>query len=213
MSGNQSDSAVRSGMLDTAGGPNRRRAFRVDDTVDLSVRVLTRAQFDVEVRRLRHRHRNGGRGGDVAPPRPTDRTLLALKHARPEVYAWIEHLETNLGMVSGSRSLEPSDQEPIRPGRALAGLGSEVAVDLSEFGMGFPLVEPLEPGTRLAIELSLSSVEQPLELLGDIVRTVEREGRLSGSARFRDLDPDSTRTLVRHIFAVQREQLRRRRPG
>ena len=87
-------------VLDTA-GENRRDAYRVDDRIGLTVRVVEPAEFGPFARRLwaRRERPDGeppGTVGEGAPERPSAAKLEMLARVQPEVHAWIEWLESRL---------------------------------------------------------------------------------------------------------------------
>ena len=207
---------VTNGELDAADA-NRRDAYRVADRTGLTVRTLAPAEFGALARTLWRRREGGAAPG--APARPSAQKLEMLERVQPEVHAWIVHLEVRLEILDaaaatsgqGGGAVGSDDDAATSPGTDAGG-----EVDLSEGGIGFRLDAAPEPGTLVALTLALSTLEAPLELVGEIVRSAEAPAADAGvrvSARFREMHPGDRDALVGHIFAVQREGLRRRRAG
>ena len=210
---------VSGNELDTA-GRNRRDAYRVTDRIGLTVRALEPAEFGCLARALWRRHEIGdappGTASPDAPERPSAARLEMLGRVQPEVRAWIAHLEARLAGLDAADAAPggaPDPGVPVATGEGAMVAGDEV--DLSEGGLGCRLAEALEPGTLVALTLVLPGRAAPLELAGEVVRCApapDGDGS-TVSVRFRELHPADRGTLVAHVFAVQRERLRRRRAG
>ncbi|GLQ33433.1 PilZ domain-containing protein [Litoribrevibacter albus] len=168
------------------GGVDRRRFFRIADTVSLRYRVLSLSEEKLWL------------DGELnIEPDPDIRALDAeisseierLRQNSPELSAMADLLNQKLNMFADSVSahLDAGFQQKYRT----------VNVSLSACGVGFPSVEPLSDDTIVLMDMLLTSDH----------RRVLVTGRVIGSDRLSIPGPQGTNYMIRVNFERISEQL------
>jgi hypothetical protein len=188
----------------------RRRFFRIDDSVHLSLRVVPQAELSQRVKDLEQDRSDGfALCTDLtAISQQVSASLRRIESAHPDIAEYLKALDRKLDLLARAflaAEVDVSDK-PVR------------AVNLSAGGMALHGREPFAVGTVLEIKLLLVPSYTGILTLGTVVDCTRLDDtpaedpypyqlRIDFSF-MRELDRDA---LIRHVLLKQAEWLRQRK--
>lgn len=185
--------------------PERRRFFRINDTVSMSYRQIDETIANLGLKSL------GIAGGEFSLAATLDvlsqeamRIMQRLEKQSPELLELYRVLDAKVNAVA----------------RATMFVGSNVNaqncqdVNLSASGLAFEQGEPLAIGQNLAIEIYLPSTLALMQLYAKVVScrpvdsATEQLARYTISVDFTHVREDDQELLIKHVVRTQWQQLR-----
>jgi len=185
------------------GSDNRRSYVRHHDDVLLRLRPLDEHALRTTLERLEHWRRDYDPGKELQlDSRQLRPALREIRREMPEVAAYLSHLERRIATLSGTTD-----------GDAPRGESTPVRVDLSASGLRCTASEGLHEGVAVEVGLVLLPRCEEVAAIGRVVRLEPAEEGRPGTAsiHFEHLLEHDQETLIRHVHALQRRSLQRRR--
>ncbi|MES9962141.1 MAG: PilZ domain-containing protein [Candidatus Sedimenticola sp. 20ELBAFRAG] len=192
----------------TVSTDERRRFFRIDDSVNLSYTSISPDQLSERMKRL---------DNDL----DTDFTIMSNLAAVTQQMAGVLH-KVEADYPDVANYLKALNKKIDILGRAFLVQNTDLSenpanpVNISASGMAFNTTEQLEPGTLLELKLLLMPSFTGILTMAEVVSCSEMEAA-EGDYRYdlrvnfthlRDADRD---VLIRHVIRLQTEDLRRQR--
>ncbi len=178
----------------------RRRYFRIDDTVGLNYKPLDAEQ----ARHLEHALRTGQRrSSDMVQlfhglEVQVGQALEELRASAPQSAAVVELLNEKINIL-GRLMIDAR----------LKKQGGSRGVNLSACGLAFDQDQPLEKGTLLEMQLTLFPSYTFIVLVGEVVDCPQNEGGdFNIRIDFRYIGEEEQEALIHHMLQRQNEQLR-----
>ena len=186
----------------------RRRFFRIDDSVNLGYQVVDPAALPEKLEQLNSGIRDEFlvMSGLAAISQEMAGVMRKLEVSAPEVSRYLKSLDRKVDLLGRAFLFQFSDLSEL-PARA---------VNLSAAGMAFFTQEPVEPGAVLELRLLLLPSYTGLLIYADVV-ACQAEPMEDGSGGYhvrvdfshlRECDRD---VLIRHILQRQGQMLQRMR--
>ncbi|QPK64748.1 PilZ domain-containing protein [Methylomonas sp. LL1] len=180
--------------------PDRRRFFRIDDTISLSYRLIDQASANQGLKSMGHL------SGEYSLAATLDvlsqeaaRIMLRLEKQSPELLELYKILDAKINAVSQAVMLVGSDvdKQACRE------------VNLSAAGLAFQQAGPLEIGQYLAIEMYLPTTLALIQVYGQVIKceAVESE-RYSIGVEYTHIREEDQELLIKHVVRQQWRQLR-----
>ncbi|MBX2878899.1 MAG: PilZ domain-containing protein [Granulosicoccus sp.] len=188
---------------------NRRDSFRLEDVLDLRVRLLDEQALQIAIEnfdsfRMRHCLKSHAQSQkDINQPRMTQ-----IRNRQPEIAQYLEYLE--------SRILDLSEQiEKLHSEKAIENyIALNAQGDLSANGIKFHTSTAFAENQMLEIWLTLSSSGTQVFMLGEVVRVDgesdadEKEAaQYVVSVRYTKLHSEDKEAIVRHLVKLQQTRL------
>ncbi|MES9931372.1 MAG: PilZ domain-containing protein [Candidatus Sedimenticola sp. PURPLELP] len=192
----------------TVSTDERRRFFRIDDSVNLSYTSISPDQLSERMKRL---------DNDL----DTDFTIMSNLAAVTQQMAGVLH-KVEADYPDVANYLKALNKKIDILGRAFLVQNTDLSenpanpVNISASGMAFNTTEQLEPGTQLELKLLLMPSFTGILTMAEVVSCREMD-EAEGDYRYdlrvnfthlRDADRD---VLIRHVIRLQTEELRRQR--
>ncbi len=191
--------------IDSDDSNNRRESFRIDDTVELKIRVLDEESLqnisaDFDAFRLRYglkSHMQNQR--NVRKPQ-----LIRIRKTHPDVAEYLEGLELQFTQLA-----ERLDQSSDVSGGCTT---ITCCANLSSEGIQFVSDHPPLQGQHLEISMELSTSNTQVVMLGEVLRVeAQEDDRFTVSVAYTHIHSDDTEALVRHMARLQQIVLQARR--
>jgi hypothetical protein len=192
------------------GSDERRRYFRIDDSVNLSLSPVPEGELDARLKRLQQDAAGsfGLMGGLTAIDQQVSACLRRIEGKEPDVADYLKAMDRKLNLLVRAflaEELDVSDKPPR-------------AVNLSAGGLSVHSREPFDAGTVLEIQMLMLPSYTGILAYGTVVECAEPDAaqaepgypyllRIDFSF-MRDVDRD---VLIRHVLLKQAEWLRERR--
>lgn len=185
-------------------GRNRREAFRIDDTVTLSVRALDAASLrtitaDFNAFRLRYSIKSHLQNQlDVKKPK-----LARIRRKDPEIAEYLEILEVQIAQLAErlDQINDSSDDATTFTGRA----------NLSSTGIRFRTNLPLSKGQIIELGMVLSTLNSQVVMLGEVLRVESRPKNTKAiSVKYTQIHPEDKEAVIRHMARLQQLELQSR---
>lgn len=193
-------------MLDQeSDGLNRRDAFRIDDTLKMTIRPLNEESMkaisdDFNGFRLRYCMKSHMQNqNEVRKPK-----LIRIKKRDSDVAEYLESLEVQIAQLA-----ERLDETSKSTEEAIEFSGR---VNLSSTGIRFRTRIPLEPGQVLEIGMVLNTLNTQVVMLGEVLRVEERvDEMIAVSVNYSHIHPEDSEAIIRHLARLQQIELQARR--
>lgn len=191
--------------IDNDESNNRRESFRIDDTVELKIRLLDEESLqnisaDFDAFRLRFglkSHMQNQR--DVRKPQ-----LIRIRKTHPDVAEYLEGLELQFTQLA-----ERLDQSSDVSGGCTT---ISCNANLSSDGIQFTSDYSPSQGQHLEIAMELSTSNTQVVMLGEVLRVEAREdNQIAVSVLYTHIHSDDTEAIVRHMAKLQQIVLQARR--
>ncbi len=193
---------------DPKAGDERRRFFRIDDTINLSYQILTADELS---QRLEQLEKSAGddftvMGGLTLVNQQMSAHLHRIEAAYPDVAAYLKALDKKVEMIGRallSQAAGISDQQAV-------------PVNISAGGMAFASSEALKEGALLELKILLLPSMTGILAFGEVVgceKNDDPDGGLPYLLRidFTHIRNSDQEVLIRHLLRRQGDMLRRRR--
>ncbi len=191
--------------IDSIDDSNRRKSFRIDDTVTLRIRALDGKSFqnisdDFDAFRLRFSiksHMQNQR--DVRKPQ-----LIRIKKTAPDVAEYLESLEAQFTQLAERIDQVSDVSGGCEEFSCRANLSSEGIRYISDH-------EPLQ-GQFLEVAMELSSSNTQVMMLGEVLRVEQcKDATFAVSVTYTHIHSDDREAIVRHMARLQQLALQARR--
>lgn len=189
-------------------GDERRRFFRIDDTVNLSYRILTAEELPQRLEQLKKGAVSdfSVMGGLTLINQQMSAHLHRIEAAYPDVAAYLKALDKKvelIGLALLHQAAGISDQQTV-------------PVNISAGGISFASNEDLQQGTMLELKVLLLPSMTGILAFGEVVGSERNDDPDAGHpyllridfTHIRDADQD---VLIRHLLRRQGDMLRQRR--
>ena len=183
---------------------NRRESFRLDDTLDLRIRILDKQSVnaivaDFDTFRMRYCMKSHAQSQmDMNQPR-----LMKIRNKYPDVAFYLEYLESRLIELTEQvekLSLLDTDENVLN-------IVSEG--NISAVGARFSTSEEFTTGQILEISMILSTSTIQVVMIGEVVRVDSLpKGRSAVSVTYKHIHSEDEEAIVRHLVKLQQLQLR-----
>ncbi len=176
----------------------RRRYYRIDDDVVLSVRRLNKERFDDELASFEERRESVCFMNTIElnseQMLPLKRTL---QNRYPEIAEYLDFLETRIDTLS--RMISIGDEEPSEPTQR---------VNISAQGMQFFSEQELNPDDLVELTVTLKPSNKHLIIIGTVVWSIEdanarAEEKYAIAVDFSYINDADREVLVKHIHKKQ----------
>lgn len=192
-------------------GVEKRRSFRIIETVFLNYDVISDKEFQegLERRKLRLGSTDGLRSKIIDLDARLVEKMFLLKSQSKAAYECLSLINEKLNSVV--------DHMPeLRESKATLAKGKAQTCELGSEGMAFATDELLNPGTHLHLRFLLESDSRYVETFCRVVRNVEPPGEDGAgthgvAVEFHGLKEAEKEILIQHLFSKESETLRMRR--
>ncbi len=188
---------------------DRRRSFRLEDRVILTVQRIAADQYPQLVAEFDHRRRSAGIVNDFLHARETRLPLLAkIARSDPRIARYLEQLEAEITHLAAE--LDALSRRQI--GEA-CGQMATVAINLSAHGMRLKTDEYYGPDTLVELKLQLLPTRVGIFAYARVIWCAKVEGPSPAQGyhvgiEFDHIHPEDRELLARHIASRQLEALR-----
>ena len=192
-------------------GGEKRRSFRIIETVYLKYEVISEDEFrdGLGHRKLKLGRSDGLRSRIIDMDARLVEKMFLLKSGSKAAYECISLLNEKVNSLI--------DHLPeLRESKAALARGKAQTCELGAEGMAFATNEPLVPGTFLHLRFLLESDSRYVETFCRVVREVEppgddTPGQHGVAVEFHGLKDAEKEILIQHLFSKESETLRMRR--
>lgn len=188
---------------------NRRESFRLDDTLNLRIRVLDEQSVnaivaDFDTYRMRYCMKSHAQSQmDMNQPR-----LMQIRNKYPDVAHYLEYLESRLIELTEQvekLTLQDADDNVLN-------FVSEG--NISAAGVRFSTSAEFSMGQILEMSMILSTSTIQVVMIGEVVRvdSLPKEGK-AVSVTYKHIHSEDEEAIVRHLVKLQQLQLQASRSG
>jgi len=187
---------------------DRRRSYRLDDSVKLRVRVLDRKDIDSTMEDFEsNRRQYRFQSHFLSQLETRERQLALIKKRDPEVGSYLEYLGQQILQLT---ELQGGDDQ----NHDVEGAGQETFVNLSATGIRFLTKQVLACGMLVELGMLLPSNLIQVMAIAEVVRSEKNAlGQWSVSLQFKRIDEEDTEAIIGHMAKAQQLQLQARRTG
>ena len=187
---------------------DRRRSYRLDDSIKLQVRILERKNIDSIMQEFDDNRRQFRfRSHFLSEQETRVRQLELIKKRDPEVGSYLEYLERQifrLAELQGSQADDEVDE----------GAWQETFVNLSATGIRFLTRQALVSGMLVELGMLLPSSLDQVMVIAEVVRSEKNAlGEWSVSLQYNRIVEEDTEAIIRHMAKAQQLQLKEKQAG
>lgn len=188
---------------------DRRRSFRLEDQVILSVRRVAAEQYPSLVAEFDHRRKSTGITNDFLNAREAHLPLLTkIGQSDPLVAQYLGQLEAKITQLAAEL-----DELSRRQAGQVCGQLATVAINLSAHGMRLKTEEYYDPETLLELTLQLLPTRVGIFAYARVIWCAKVEGPSPAQGyhvgiEFDHIHPEDRELLARHIASCQLKALR-----
>lgn len=184
---------------------NRRKSYRLDDTVTLRLRMLDDESLesiseDFNAFRLRYCMKSHMQNQkDVRKPK-----LIRIRKSNPDIAEYLESLEVQIGEIA----------ERLDSNTDVSGDTTEFTcrANLSATGIRFRTNMNITAGATIELGMMLNTQNTQVVMLGTVLRVEERsDGKVAVSVNYTHIHPEDTEAIMRHLARLQQLELQARR--
>jgi c-di-GMP-binding flagellar brake protein YcgR len=195
-------------MSETNATRERRRFFRIDETVYLSYRLLDKAGLE---QRLKELGENGFAGDSLqeqlfAMQRQGRALLATIAKSQPEIAQYLSLLDKRISLLSQQQT-----------GRVEEASKPNMRIDVRDCGASFVVDEYAEPGHALEVKLVFFPDRLTIHALARVAHCREVAAVEAGRTAYRigieftHIDAEAQESLSRHVLSIQAQRLREER--
>lgn len=187
---------------------DRRRTYRLDDSIKLRVRILDRKNIDnileeFDANRRHYRHQSHF----LSQQESHDRQLELIKKRDPEVGSYLEYLVKQINRLTEQQDSDVDEE-------ADEGAGHETFVNLSASGIRFLTKQVLACGMIVELGLLLPTNLTQVMVIAEVLRSEKNAlGEWSVSLQYIRIDDEDTEAIIGHMAKAQQQQIQARRAG
>jgi hypothetical protein len=187
---------------------DRRRSYRLDDSIKLQVRILDgndidRIMEEFDANRRQYRFQSHFLGQQET----RERQLELIKNRDPEVGSYLEYLGQQVFRLT---ELQGSDMDDD----ADEGAGHETFVNLSATGIRFITKQALASGMLVELGMLLPSSLTQVMVIAEVVRSEKNAlGEWSVSLQYNRIVEEDSEAIIGHMAKAQQLQLQEKRAG
>ena len=187
---------------------DRRRTYRLDDSIKLRVRILDRKDIDSVVEDFEaNRQQYRFESHFLSQQETRERQLELIKTKDPEVGSYLEYLGQQISRLT---EMQGSDVDEHKDD----GLGHETFVNISATGIRFLTRQVLTCGMLVELGMLLPTSLTQVMVIAEVVRSEKNAvGEWSVSLQYFKIDEEDTEAIIGHMAKAQQLQLQARRAG
>ncbi len=196
-------------MDSTNNNSDRRRFFRVRDSIALKYRLVAPGELEGLIKRLEQQKETSLSlpGTFAATSKEMEYLLRKIMETQPELSTYLENLNHKLDLIARSMFMENSDLATTPP----------CEVDLSASGVAFHSDVYFKPGANVEIKLLTFPSLTHITAIGVVIRSV-RDLKSQGLPYDVAVDFDFIRDhdrelLIQHVLQKEVSELREKRQG
>jgi len=184
---------------------NRRKSYRLDDTVTLRLRVLDDDSMesiseDFNAFRLRYCMKSHMQNQkDARKPK-----LIRIRKSNPDVAEYLESLELQIAKIA----------ERLDSNSDVSGDTTEFTcrANLSATGIRFHTNMEITHGANVELGMMLNTQNTQVVMLGTVLRIEDKsDNKVAVSVDYTHIHPEDTEAIMRHLARLQQLELQARR--
>ena len=186
----------------------RRRSYRLDDSIRLRVRVLDTDDIDHAMQEFdSNRQQYRFQSNFLNELETRERQLDLIKRRDPEVGSYLEYLGQQIAkLIDQLGSDTETDNEQ--------GVGHEAFVNISSTGIRFLTRQALSSGMLVELGMLLPTTLTQIMVIAEVVRSEKNAvGEWSVSLQYTRIDEDDREAIIGHMAKAQQLQLQVKRAG
>jgi hypothetical protein len=194
-------------------GHENRRSFRVSEAVYLTYEIISDQEFKEG---LEHRKTRLG-GGDSAQGKLVD-IEARLSEAMFRLNGESDLLGKCITMLNDKINVVVEELPSFRQSKADLAKSLPLTCDVGADGIVFPNATPIEPGTKLSVQLLLATDNRYIETFSRVVRQTDtpmgndpQDYPYGIAIEFKGMSGAQREMLIQHMFNRESETLRMRR--
>ena len=194
-------------------GKENRRSFRVSESVYLKYEVLDEQEFKEGLERRKARMGSS----DSAQAMLVD-IDARLSEAMFLLNGESEALGRCITMLNDKINVVVEELPSLRQSKTALAQSMRLTCDVGADGIVFPSAEPLQPGTKMSVQLMLASDNRYIESFCRVVRQTDtpvgndpQDYPYGIAIEFQGMQPSQREMLIQHMFNRESETLRMRR--
>lgn len=187
---------------------DRRRSYRLDDSIQLRLRVLDRKDTDSIIEEFEtNRRQYRFQSHFLSQQETRERHLELIKKRDPEIGSYLEFLGQQINKLTELHSGDADNDSD-------EGAGQETFVNLSASGIRFLTRQALSSGMLIELGMLLPTNLAQVMVIAEVVRSEKNAvGEWSVSLKYTHIDEDDTEAIISHMAKEQQLQLQARRAG
>lgn len=179
---------------------NQREFFRVNDSVALSIHVLSEKEKESAATLFESHRRDLSIVNEFLLAR--ERYLPKLQRIRrrdPDIAEYISYLEDKIQKLAAAMGREPALKKAVPTHH----------VNLSGTGIRFYSDQPLKAADKVELTITLFPTNLPILVFGDVIRVSKKHPEGYACAiHFTHIHEEDLELLIKHIHARQLDELR-----